>query len=88
MGSKELPTNAGNARNQSLIPGSGIFPGVESGKPFQYLLPGKFYGHRILVSYRSLGPKELDVTSDSAHTHSQGIQRVQKLPQRLLLVVK
>ena len=71
LGSKEPPTDAENARNQSLIPESGRFSGVGNGNPFQYFLPGKSYGQRILVSYRSLGPKELDVTKRlSTHTHT------------------
>ena len=60
LGSKESPTNAENARNQSLIPESGRFPGVENGNPF--LAWKVLQTERILVSYRSLGPKESDVT--------------------------
>ena len=31
---KNLPANAGDARDMGLIPGSGRSPGVGSGKPF------------------------------------------------------
>ena len=33
---KNLPANAGNARDTGLIPGSGRFPGRENGNPLQY----------------------------------------------------
>ena len=71
LGSKELPTNAENARNQSLIPGSGRFPGVENGNPFQHFLPGKFYRQR--GSWWATGhwvPKSRTWLSDWAHTHT------------------
>ena len=33
---KNPPTNAGDAKDAGLIPGSGIYPGVGNGNPFQY----------------------------------------------------
>ena len=33
---KNLPANARDARDMSLIPGSGRSPGVGNGNPFQY----------------------------------------------------
>ena len=33
---KNLPANAGGARDSGLIPGSGRSPGVENGNPLQY----------------------------------------------------
>ena len=33
---KNLPANAGDARDLGLIPGSGKYPGVGNGNPFQY----------------------------------------------------
>ena len=33
---KNMPTNAGDARDMGLIPGSGRSPGVGNGNPFQY----------------------------------------------------
>ena len=33
---KNLPANAGDARDVGSIPGLGRLPGVGSGKPFQY----------------------------------------------------
>ena len=35
---KNLPSNAGDARDMDLIPGSGIPPGVGNGNPLQYWL--------------------------------------------------
>ena len=33
---KNLPANAGDARDEDLIPGSGRSPEVENGNPLQY----------------------------------------------------
>ena len=33
---KNLPTKAGDARDEGLIPGSGRFPGEGNGNPLQY----------------------------------------------------
>ena len=33
---KTLPANAGDSRDSSSIPGSGIFPGEGNGNPLQY----------------------------------------------------
>ena len=33
---KNPPTNAGDAKDAGLIPGSGISPGVGNGSPLQY----------------------------------------------------
>ena len=33
---KNLPTNAGDVRDEGLIPGSGRSPGEENGNPLQY----------------------------------------------------
>ena len=33
---KNLSANAGGTRDSGLIPGLGLFPGVENGIPFQY----------------------------------------------------
>ena len=51
---KNLPVNAGHARDVGLIPGSGRFP--ESGKwqPSPIFLPGKFHGQRNLTGSQSI----------------------------------
>ena len=42
---KNLPVNAGGAREAGLIPGLGRSPGVGNGNPFHpVFLPGKSYG--------------------------------------------
>ena len=33
---KNLPANVGDPRDVGLVPGSGKFPGVGNGNPFQY----------------------------------------------------
>ena len=33
---KNLPANAGDAKDEGLIPGLGRFPGVGNGNPLQY----------------------------------------------------
>ena len=38
---KNLPANAGDTRDASLIPGSGKSPGEENGSPLQYSCLGK-----------------------------------------------
>ena len=48
---KNLPANAGDARDVGLIPGLGKSPGEGKGNQFQFFLPGKFYGQRGLVGY-------------------------------------
>ena len=48
---KNLPANAGDARDVGLIPGLGRSTGVGNGNPLQYSLPEKFHGQRSLVGY-------------------------------------
>ena len=38
---KNLPANAGDLRDVGSIPGSGRFPGVGPGNPFQYSCPDR-----------------------------------------------
>ena len=46
---KNLPVNAGDAREVGLIPGLGRSPGVGNGNPFHpVFLPGKSYGQKSL----------------------------------------
>ena len=68
---KNLPVNERDTRDEVLIPGSGRFPGVGNGNPFQYFLPGIFHGQRSLVGYSPWGHKESDTTERTrAHTHT------------------
>ena len=52
---KNLPANAGDTRDEVLIPVLGRSPGVGNGNPFQYFLPGIFHGQRSLVGYSPWG---------------------------------
>ena len=55
---KNLPANAGDARDMGLILGSGRSPGAENGNPLQYSCLGKFYRQRRLVGHSSRDCKE------------------------------
>ena len=46
---KNLPGNAGDARDMGLIPGSGISLGVENGSPLQYSCLENSMGRGIVV---------------------------------------
>ena len=56
---KNLPANAGDTKDVSLIPGSGRSPGGGHGNPFQ-TRSGESYRQRSLVGYIPWGYKELD----------------------------
>ena len=55
---KNLPANAGDARDLGSVSGLGRSPGVGNGNP----LPGKFHGQRSLTGYSPWGCKESDTT--------------------------
>ena len=57
---KNLPANAGDARDTGLIPGLGRSPGVGNSNPI--FLPGKFHGQRSLTGYSPWDCKESDMT--------------------------
>ena len=59
---KNLPANAGDARNVGLIPGSGRLPWCRKWHPTLVLSPGKFHGQQSLVVYSPWGPTESDMT--------------------------
>ena len=65
---KNLPANAGDARDGGLISGSWVWKAFWSRKwqPTSIFLPGKFHGKRNLEGYSPWGCKELDMTE---HTH-------------------
>ena len=69
---KNGPTNAGDTRDASWIPGSGRSPGVGNGNPLQY--SGKPHGQRSLVGYNPGDHKESDMTEGlrlHRHTHQK-----------------
>ena len=55
---KNLPANAGDARDASSIPGLGRSPG-EGNEPTPIFLPGESHGQRSLAGYSPWGRKEL-----------------------------
>ena len=55
---KNLPTNAGDARDTSLFPGLGRSPGGES----PVFSPGESHGQRSMLGYGPHGCKESDMT--------------------------
>ena len=65
---KNLPANAGDARDAGLIPGSGRFPWRRAWKPTLVFLPRarEFHGQRSLAGYSPWGHKELDTTEHTA----------------------
>ena len=67
---KNLPANAGDLRDLSLIPGLGRSPGGGYGNPLQYFCLENSHGQRSLVGYSSWGRKELDMTERLIHTHT------------------
>ena len=59
---KNLPANAGDLRDLSLIPGLGRSPGGGYGNPLQYFCLEISHGQRSLEGYCPYGHKELDLT--------------------------
>ena len=59
---KNPPVNAGDVRDEGLIPGLGRFPWRRTWQPTPVFLPGEFHGQRSLVGYSPWGCKELDTT--------------------------
>ena len=59
---KNLPTNAGDIKALSLIPGLGRYPGGGHGNPLQYSCLENPHGQRSLAGYSPWGRKELDMT--------------------------
>ena len=48
---KNLPANAGDIRDEGLIPGSGRFPRRRARQPTPVFLPGESHGQRSLTGY-------------------------------------
>ena len=62
---KNLPANAGNIRDMSLISGSRRSPGGGHGNPLQsapVFLPGEFHGQRSMAGYGLQCCKGLNMT--------------------------
>jgi len=48
---KKLPVNAGDVRDEGLIPGSGKIPWRKAWQPTPVFLPDGFHGLRSLAGY-------------------------------------
>ena len=57
---KNLPANAGDARNAVSIPGLGR--SFRKWQPTPVFLPGKFHGQKSLAGYSPRGHKKSDTT--------------------------
>ena len=64
---KNMPANAGEARDVGSIPGSGRSPRAGNGNPFQYSCLENSIDRGAWAGYSPWGPKELDMTEQ--HTH-------------------
>ena len=65
---KNLPANAGDARDSSSFPGSGRSLGVGNGNPLQCSCLEYSMDRRAWWSYSPWGHRELGMT-EHAHTH-------------------
>ena len=65
---KNPPANAGDLRDEGVIPGLGRSPG---GGLTPVLLPGKSHGQRSLVVYSPRGRKESDMTEATWHARTK-----------------
>ena len=63
---KNLPANAGDARDACLIPGSGRFPWRRAWQSTPVFLPGESHRQRRWTGYSPWGHKELDTTEHTA----------------------
>ena len=68
---KNLPANAGAARDIGLIPGSGQIPWRRKRQPTPVFLPGKSHAQRSLADYSPGGHKESDTTERLSTEHRQ-----------------
>ena len=64
---KNPPADAGDIRDQYLIPGPGRSPGRGHGNPLQYSLPEESHGQRRLAGYSPRGRKKSDTTEATKH---------------------
>ena len=80
---KNLPANAGDARDSGLILELGRYPEIGNGKPIPVFLPGVFHGQRSLAEYSPWGRKESVMTEHACarahthtHTHTQSLSKI------------
>ena len=72
---KNPPANAGDARDEGLIPGLERSPWRRKWQPTLVFLPGKFQGQRSLVGYSPWAHKELDMTEQLPPTSKKKKKR-------------
>ena len=68
---KNLTANAGDTRDEGLIPGSGRSPRGGQGNPLQYSCLENPHGQRSLAGYSPWGRKESD-TTERVSTQAEG----------------
>ena len=68
---KNLPANAGDARDSGSVPGTwiGKIPWRRAWQLTPVFLHRKFHGQRSLAGYNIWGHKESDMTEQLTHTH-------------------
>ena len=67
---KNLPSNAGDKRDASSIPGLGRPPGGGHGNPLQYSYLENPHKQRNLAGYSPWGHKEMDTTEQLSTAHT------------------
>ena len=81
---KNSPANGGELTDAGSIPGSGRFPGGESGNPLQYSCLENSMDKEEPGGYRLWGCKESDMT-EHARTYSHLKSRGKKMKQTLTM---
>ena len=69
---KNLPANAGNARDTNLIPGSRQSPGEGNGNPLQFSCLGNPMDRGAQRGYSPWGHLESDTTEQLTTEYTQG----------------
>ena len=73
---KNLPANAGDARDKGSIPGLRRCPWSRKWQPTPIFLPGKLHCQRSLAGYSPWSRKELDRTvCTHTHTHTLPVKK-------------
>ena len=59
---KNLPANAGDLRDASLIPGVGKIPWMRAQEPIPVLLPAESHRQKSLAGFNPVDHRQLDTT--------------------------
>ena len=84
---KNLPGNAGDARDLGQVSRLGRAPGLRKWQPTPVFLPGEFHGKRSLAGYSPWGHKESD-TTEHARMTAPPLFSCLFLPHSVILVTK